>query len=1125
MRLYNGRMLYSATDLVTFLGCSHATMLDRRALTETLEKSDDDEMNVLLQRLGHKHEQAYLQQLQSAGLSVVTIEGESLEKRNEATVDAMRAGVDIIYQATFFAPPWHGHADFLRRVEAKTAFGEYGYEVVDTKLSRHAKASHIIQLCVYNDLLASAQGAKPRLTHLVLGDGRGEVFQVSEFVYFYRSAKHRFEQFVIGEVQGTAPEPCSKCQTCHWRNRCESHWLEIDHLSQVAGITRNQISKLRAGGVLTVSALAKMPAQTAVPDIAAVTFEKIRSQAAIQEEGRKGAKPVFRLCPRESGRGFDRLPEPDAADVFFDIEGDPLYPDGLEYLFGLHYFEQGVAKFKAIWAHDQDQERIALAELLDFLWKRMERNPRAHIYHFAAYEVSALKRLTARYGIGEHRLDQFLRMHRFVDLYTAVREGMRTSEPKYSIKNLERFYMEARHGEVASGSDSIVAYENWRNSQDQTTLDQIASYNRDDLKSTYLLREWLAQIRPSDAKWFLPPKDEAHSDDPNAHVERERRRSQLAESLVNRAAEHDRPYRQLLGDLLAFYRRAAKPDWWAMFDRTADEVGDLIDDAECLGGLVSLDNGAPRTVKLSYHYRYKFPPQDTKLQPGDKTKLVPTLGQAGKIVAIDGENHTVTVTRGKRSGPLPTELSLIPAGPRDTKVLELAVYRYAENVSSGAETSTALRDFMTRSAPRIKTRRPAEPVIRDEMRVLNETIDAVSALDNSYIYIQGPPGAGKTYTSAAVIVELLRNGGRVAVSSSSHKAINNLLKAIEDQAAEQNFVFSGVKKSNEDKPESLINGVIIKDVFDNKDVPADAQLVAGTAWLFSRDEHIGQFSHLFIDEAGQVSLANIVAMGQCARNIVLVGDQMQLSQPIKGVHPGASGLSALDYLLGGEATVAKDRGIFLPTTWRMHNDLCQFISDAVYDSRLKPEPHTAQQKLISATASNIALPSAGLQYFSVKHAGCSQKSEEEGQLVLSLVSQLCRSEYIDREGGRKPITLDDILVVTPYNVQVNYLKSILPAGARVGTVDKFQGQEAQVVIISMVTSGADDMPRNVEFLLSKNRLNVAISRAKTLACLIASEGLLEVPCSSPDQMRLVNTLCWARDYANELNASGDAGHV
>ena len=268
---------------------------------------------------------------------------------------------------------------------------------------------------------------------------------------------------------------------------------------------------------------------------------------------------------------------------------------------------------------------------------------------------------------------------------------------------------------------------------------------------------------------------------------------------------------------------------------------------------------------------------------------------------------------------------------------------------------------------------------------------------------------------------------------------------------------------------------------------------------------------LFVDEAGQVALANLIAAGTAARNIVLLGDQMQLSQPIQGVHPGRSGDSALDYLLDGASTIAPDRGIFLATSYRMHPLVCRFISDAIYEGRLEPEADNHKRTLVLASNAHPLLRPAGIVHAPVAHSGCSQGSEVEVALVCELYTSAMQQRYTDKGGQDHAMAQENILVVAPYNVQVNMLRRALPIGARVGTVDKFQGQEAELVIVSMTTSSEQDLPRHIEFLYSKNRLNVAVSRAKCLVIVIANPALMAVKCQTPEQMALENTLCWVQE--------------
>jgi uncharacterized protein len=587
--------------------------------------------------------------------------------------------------------------------------------------------------------------------------------------------------------------------------------------------------------------------------------------------------------------------------------------------------------------------------------------------------------------------------------------------------------------------------------------------------------------------------------------------------------------KELTYQLLDFHRRAAKPGWWEMFSRMEMNEDELLDDGACLAGLRPDPANPPKDEKRSIVHSYLFPEQETKLKTGDSASIAQT-GEPVRELKIDPDNRRVSFKRTAKREPLPETVSLGPGMPVSSKALTAAVFRFANSMVDGSGRYPAIEAVLSQSLPTVLGIAAGNPVVPEDNFSLPKIIEAISNLDSSYLFVQGPPGAGKTYTGSHVIVALLKKGCRVGVSSNSHKAINNLLEGVVKVAKEQEFVFRGAKKSTNGKLDSYFGGDYIEDVFDNGDITetfgddGEYRLVAGTAWLFSDDEMDQQLDYIFVDEAGQVALANLVAMGTSAKNIVLLGDQMQLGQPIQGIHPGRSGESSLEYLLNGMATIPAERGIFLGTTWRMHPDVCRFISDAVYDGRLEPEPNNANQSLLLSDDAHPALMPTGLRYVPIEHDACSQRSQEEADLVVELVTSLLNQRYRDKHGQIHPMTLNDILVVAPYNMQVNLLKQALPIGARVGTVDKFQGQEAEAVIVSMATSSGEDLPRFIEFLYSKNRLNVAISRAKCLAVFIANPALMAIRCSTPEEMALVNTLCWVQE-AGSLHTTQCAANL
>ena len=696
--------------------------------------------------------------------------------------------------------------------------------------------------------------------------------------------------------------------------------------------------------------------------------------------------------------------------------------------------------------------------------ERLARYPDLHVYHYAPYEITALKRLMGRYGTRERELDDLLRREVFVDLYRIVRNGIRASRPGYGLKELEAFLPFQRQAEVKDGAASIVIFEQWMQTRDDSLLRQIDEYNREDCIATRLLRDWLLERRDEALAQFGPfplPEPVEPKPIPEVKVERAALRAQLLDAGEELAAQ-----------LLDYHDRERKPIWWAFFDRIEMTPAELVEDAESIGR-TELVSG-PEPVKKSQAYVLSYPAQEHKIRHGQNVIDPATRDSAGEVTEVDREARRLVLKRGPSLEDVPLPEGLIPGSPYLTRDQEDALMRLGRSLLAGDRRYPALETILRREP----FDRPVQTSDLDEMKEL------VLTLDERHLVIQGPPGSGKTWTSGRLIAHLMANGKRVGVASTSHKAIHNLLDAVEDAAAELGLDYRGLKKASSGNPESQYASAHIESV-ETSAACVDCELAAGTAWLFSDPDHEGTLDYLFVDEAGQVSLADALAMGTAARNVVLVGDPQQLDQVIQGTHPFGSGSSVLRHLLGDEATVPPDRGLFLERTYRLHPDICDYISEEFYEGRLEPAPVAAGRTTPLGT---------GLRYLPVEHEGHRQESEEEVAVVRAEIERL-------RAAG-----ITDVIVVSPFNAQVNALQEALP-GIRVGTVDKFQGQEADVVIYSMGSSSGEDVPRGLEFLLSRNRLNVAISRARCLAYLVASPRLLEVNCRSIPQMRLANALC------------------
>ena len=506
-------------------------------------------------------------------------------------------------------------------------------------------------------------------------------------------------------------------------------------------------------------------------------------------------------------------------------------------------------------------------------------------------------------------------------------------------------------------------------------------------------------------------------------------------------------------------------------------------------------------------------------------QVAETLAPGGTIVSIDPDRHVVVIRKGNAGGALPERFDLVPTGPINSDALRNSLWNFVDEYIASKTTNTrphaALRDLLERRKPNIVGVEPNTPLYDPENLDPQVCCSIAERMSETYLFIQGPPGTGKTYTASHMIIHLMKAGKRIGVSANSHKAIHNLLDAIDKRAAEQKFTFVGLKKSSRDDEDTTYRSNNINSVNSSDDIVASSpntNLIAGTAWLFANPGLINTLDYLFIDEAGQISLAHLIAAGMAASNIVLVGDQMQLAQPTQGVHPGDSGKSVLEFLLQDRHTIPVEEGILLDTTYRMHPKVCEFISAAIYDDRIKSHAPLAEQRIVNGEEPAKLIPEAGIVCHFVPHEGCTQRSEAEAEHIGKLYLHLLGRNYRDSKGQTYPLTPDNILVVSPYNMQVNLLKQKLGAAARVGTVDKFQGQEAEIVLVSMATSSPDEIVRGIDFLYSQNRLNVSLSRAKTLAILVLSPDLLSVRCSTIEQMRLVNTLCWVKSYSQKLLA-------
>lgn len=1148
-RLDSGEIRLSAGDLANYLACRHLTGLDlevalgrRGAPPQPAWRAD--EVEVLRER-GLEHENTYLDYLANDGRSV---ERAAEAGGADAVEDAMRRGAGLIVQASLRDGLWFGRADILRRVAGRSRFGDWAYEAVDTKLARETKAGTILQLCLYSDLLQRIQGAAPE-NMVVVSPGTDpgrpfveETFRVADFSAYYRLIRGRLEAAVrdgAGEgAAATYPEPVPHCDICRWQMHCLHRRREDDHLSLVADLRRRHRKQFEDWNLRTLEALGSSPAPLPRPKHGSpAAYQTAREQARVQLEGRRRDAPYHELLDREAGRGLALLPAPSPGDLFFDIEGARFVgPRGFEYLFGLAETDEGGrAAYRGEWAFDlgRNGERFAVGEqrvfetFVDFVMERWERRPDMHIYHFAPYEPSAVKRLTGQFATRSEEVDRMLRAHLFVDLHKVVRQSLRASVEQYSIKAIEPFYGFERRVELRTASDQRHRMERLLETGMRADITEemrgvVEGYNRDDCLSLIGLRDWLEERRGElTAAGEEVPRPEATPGDPTETVaERDERvaalRTRLLAGLPEDPAKHDSKQRAkwVLAYLLDWHRREQRASWWEFFRLQETPAPELRDEKKGLVGLKHLEREVPKRGRLPID-TYAYEAQDTTIRGGETARF-PGGDKLGEVVECDVTRRRIRIKKRGAVAEVHPNAIYTASGPVRTDVLEDSLFRFGDGVARDAARaegrSPAALALLRKRPPKFVNAADATPGNAAET-----AIRSVLQLDGEVLPIQGPPGTGKTRTGGHMICALVRAGKKVGVTANSHSVIRNLLDAVVREAERAKLSLRCMHKTRD--PDAGAEWPI-KETGKNEPVLAAlstgaAQVGAGTAWMWSRPEFEGSVDVLFVDEAGQMSLANTLAAAPAAKNLVLLGDPQQLDQPSQGSHPEGTDVSALGHLLGERRTMPEDQGLFLGRTWRLRPSICDFTSEAFYEDSLGPMPDLERHSL-SGTG---GLDDYGLYYLPVEHEGNQSASPEEADRVAALVQRLLAggASWTNREGETQTLTKDDILIVSPYNAQLAELRRRLP-DARIGTVDKFQGQEAPVVFYSMATSSAEDAPRGMDFLYSLNRLNVATSRAQCVTILVLNPRLFEPDCGTPHQMRLANALCRYREMARAIPA-------
>ncbi len=1156
------RIVWSASDLKAAAECEFAWLraIDAKIGRVPAVAEPEDLTLARAGRLGTQHELRQLEayRAQFPGRVVELPETRSSDAEGiAAAVAATNAaladpGVAVIYQAVFATDEFVGFADFLLR-------GDDGRWVVqDTKLARRARVTALMQLAAYVDQLDRLGALHSDRVELLLGDGSTSTHLVRDLMPVFRLRRERLRSLIAdrdlsaraagapiawGDDRGSLRVvACGRCATC------DAEVVAHRDLLLVAGMRPVQRDRLRSAGIHTIDDLAA--AREAPDRMSWDTFSGLRTQARLQLDSPAGgvgeasgphAIPTYEVVfPKAIGA----LPRPDHGDIFFDFEGDPLYTEtpapgnapgkapgsapqwGIDYLFG---WVDEREQYSALWAHTHAEERAAFEAFVDVVMLRRKTHPGMHIYHYAPYETTHLLAMAATYGVREAEVDTLLREGVFVDLYPIVRRALRVGSRSYSIKKLEPLYMgdEVRTSDVQRGDDSIVKYVEARalieagdDAAGTAVLDDLADYNRYDCVSTRRLRDWLIE-RAREAH-LAPSADIEAEERPYEPSPRAEALTRLAGAAAAEVAPDDRAITALgLGSAaIDYYPREAKTFWATHFLRLREPVSiwedtrDVVvfDHDRCRvltdwhlpeGARVQrrvvelrgeLAPGTKLTADSQVFLLYELPapfPIDTSprfIHAARRVRIVDTLD--------DGVIVEETPVDGVTWQEFP--IALTPPDPPRAGSQQAAIDQWADGVIEAAPTTAegfpedAATDLLLRRAPRTRSHTLPRGAVDD----VENIVRAVHDLDHSYLAVQGPPGTGKTYVGSHVVARLVAEQGfRVGIVAQSHAVVENMLDRIVAAGVPRAQVAKALKTGAGAEPSFT---PIAKDGYAAFAAEhPEGFVIGGTAWDLSHAGRVprGSLDLLVIDEAGQFSLASTIAVSVAAQRLLLLGDPQQLPQVSQGTHPEPVDTAALGWIMDGAAVIPEDRGYFLAQTRRMRPEVAEPVSQLSYESRLAAHPSTSARHLEGVVPGVIPVP--------LGHIGNSTSSPEEADAVVAIVRDLVGRSWVSGEGAvPRSLEPSDLIVVTPYNAQQVTVEAALAAAGfdavPVGTVDKFQGQEAAVAIVSLAASSGRDAPRGLEFLLLQNRLNVAVSRAEHTAYVVYGTGLLDDLPRTPD---------------------------
>ena len=1124
-----------------------------------------NELENQLLKDGIRHEELLIANLKKQGYRIAELGGKQTEIDYQSSIDAMAEGYDYIWQASLNNKEMRGTADLLEKIKGSSPFGDWTYQPIECKLSSKTKTTFLVQACCYCELLTPILGSKPNNFKLYLGGKNFKEFQTDKFWYWYLHLRDRFRDFQNHFDPDKEPIDIPGDHG-DWTAFIDERLAKSRDLMMVAKMRQTQRLKLKEAGINSIDDLALLKDGSKVKGLRTEILNDLKQQAQLQvsPKGTDG-RPNYLLKKIEKDKGLMLLTKPDEGDIWFDLEGiqDPVLGTQLEYLIGICFKEKDSIRttYKSWWAHNALEEKKAFEGWVDWVEKRLEKYPNLKIYHYGSYEKSAIRRIAQQYSTKEAVIDKWLRSNLLVDLLPIVTSAIVLGEDSYSIKKVEKLYMDKRDADVKTAGDSVVAYRIWANSGEpeipgksptgSPRLQIIEDYNREDCESTERLQNWLINLKKAEGLTF-----ESHEEEKEDELSQEiKPLESLSQKLLDELPEEYKTLKSkelndetfwenktgkrglsfraqlLLSHLLAFHHRENKIDWWNYFERKEIarlDSDELLEDSEVIEDAIWQKCEEKKSARTSaYYHSFKFnPEQQLKLFCDNNSRLTLEIASTNlriDAVAIDNDNGEITlkypknklekrIEEGESEGIPKSSCTLIKRPVDISKPLRDRLEKQANSwIDGNKKLPVALSNFLECNSVKglVDLNQKIYKNGTDIPKSLAEFLEKESGIT---LAIQGPPGTGKSSVTAKLVTELLKLDKNIAISSNSNQAINNLLIKTKIVCQDQDLEIEIIKATSNKKDQELSEKDIL--LLPPKSLTLKERVVGGTTWVFSREEMKKAFDFLIIDEAGQMSLANLLVMAQCAKTIILVGDQQQLSQPTKADHPGESGKSCLEYLIKDANVVPKDKGIFLNTSWRMEPSLTNIVSELFYDQKLigcqSNKINSIKWGKPLSCKSEDSYPNKGIIFKKIEHYGCSVKSFEEINLIEQIIDSLLGGSFEYAQFDKNitgEIKAKHILVTAPYNVQVNLLEQRLKGKARVGTVDRFQGQEAPIAIHSLTASSGDNAPRGIDFLLEPNRLNVAISRAQCLSIIVGSPNLATGLINTVDEAEKVNRLC------------------